>query len=369
VSASHILNFSVILKLWEEVFMNSCGRLFRIQIFGESHGPEIAVGIDGCPAGIALNEADFSADLRRRCSGAPGTTLRREDDRPEIRSGVFNGRTSGAPILVAFANRDMQSSAYAEFISTPRPGQADWTARFKYGGCNDHRGGGHFSGRLTVGLVAAGVVAKKIISPTNVCARLLEAGGDNDIDLALERADAVNDSIGGIVACSAEPMPAGLGEPFFDALESAVARLIFAVPGIRGVEFGDGFAAARMLGSEHNDAIITPDGKTETNHCGGVNGGISNGNPLNLQVAVKPTSSIAKPQNTIDLDSGKRRELVIAGRHDRCFALRLPVVIEAAVAVVLADFALLQQTTIFKPRRGGSLTRPPLIRGKAKGKV
>jgi chorismate synthase len=324
--------------------MNSCGRIFRVHIFGESHGPEIAVGIDGCPAGIALDDADFNEDLRRRRAGAPGTTPRQEDDRPKIRSGVFNGRSSGAPILISFANRDMKSSAYDEFISTPRPGQSDWTARCKYGGCNDHRGGGHFSGRLTVGLVAAGVVAKKIIAPTLVRASLIEAGGDSDIERALKRAADLTDSIGGIVDCTARPMPAGLGEPFFDALEAAIARLIFAVPGIRGVEFGDGFAAAGMLGSKHNDAIVTADGKTETNHCGGVNGGISNGNPLNLRVAVKPTSSIVKAQNTIDLSSGKRRELVIAGRHDRCFALRLPVVIEAAVAIVLADFSLLQQT-------------------------
>lgn len=322
--------------------MNSFGRLFRIHIFGESHGPEIVVGIDGCPAGIVLREDDFDGDLQRRRGGAPGTTQRREDDKPEIRSGVFNGRTSGAPILIAFANRDTRSSDYDEFVSMPRPGQSDWTARLKYGGCNDYRGGGHFSGRLTVGLVAAGVIAKKIISPAVVQATLIEAGGDPDIERALERA-ALNDSIGGIVSCAVEQLPAGLGEPFFDSLESAIAHLIFAVPGIRGVEFGSGFASARMPGSEHNDLILTPAGKTETNHCGGVNGGISNGNPLNLRVAVKPTSSIAKPQYTVDLSSGKRRKLVIAGRHDRCFALRVPVVIEAAVAVALADFALRQQ--------------------------
>jgi chorismate synthase len=324
--------------------MNSFGRLFRIHIFGESHGPEIAVGIDGCPAGIVLRDDDFDGDLQRRRSGAQGTTKRREDDKPEIRSGVFNGRTSGAPILITFANRDTRSSDYDEFVFTPRPGQSDWTARLKYGGYNDYRGGGHFSGRLTVGLVAAGVIAKKIIGPAVVRATLIEAGGDPDIERALKRAADLNDSIGGIVACTVEQMPAGLGEPFFDSLESIIAQLIFAVPGIRGVEFGSGFASARMPGSEHNDLILTPDGKTETNHCGGVNGGISNGNPLNLRVAVKPTSSIAKSQNTIDLSSGKRRKLVIAGRHDRCFALRVPVVIEAAVAVALADFALLQQT-------------------------
>jgi chorismate synthase len=323
--------------------MNSFGRLFRVGLFGESHGPAVGVLIDGCPAGLPLTEADLEADLGRRRAGAKGTTPRAEADKPVIMSGVFRGRTTGAPVLIRFENAAQDPAAYDAIKDTPRPGHADFTGWKKYGGFNDHRGGGHFSGRLTVGLVAAGAVAKKLIRPVEVEARLVEAGGSPDIAAAVEAAAAGKDSAGGIVACEARNVPAGLGEPFFDTAESLLSHILFAIPAVRGVEFGTGFAAARMRGSAHNDPIAAADGRTETNHAGGVNGGITNGNPIVFRVAVKPTASIGRPQRTVDLRTGKAAEITVAGRHDTCIALRAPVVVEAAAAVVLADLMLLEQ--------------------------
>jgi chorismate synthase len=213
----------------------------------------------------------------------------------------------------------------------------------KFGGFNDHRGGGHFSGRLTLGLVAAGVIAKKISEPIEVKANLIEAGGLQDIEKAIDIAVKEDDSIGGIVECKASPMPVGIGEPFFDSLESKIAHLVFSIPATKGVEFGSGFPAARMKGSEHNDNILSIDGKTETNHAGGINGGISNGNELVFRVAVKPTSSTGKAQNTLNLETGKVQELKIGGRHDKCIALRVPVVVESIAAIAIADLLLQAQ--------------------------
>jgi len=323
--------------------MNSFGRIFRIQIQGESHGPEIGVTVDGCPSGLPLQAEEFAADIDRRRSGAAGTTARREEDLPEITAGLFRGKTTGAPLAIRFANHDTRSGDYDRFRDHPRPGQADFTARFKYGGYADHRGGGHFSGRLTLGLVAAGVVAKKLIAPTRISARAVEAGGTSTIEAAVQAAIADHDSIGGLIEGRAETVPAGLGEPFFDSLESLLAHLLFAIPGITGVEFGDGFAAAGMRGSEYNDPIIDASGSTPTNHAGGVNGGISNGNPLRFRVAARPTASIGREQDTFHMGSGRVEPLIIGGRHDACFALRLPVIVEAAAAIVLADLMLLEQ--------------------------
>jgi chorismate synthase len=317
--------------------MNSLGRVFRVSVAGESHGPAIAVLIDGCPAGLPLGVEDFAADLERRRGGRPGTTTRREDDAPEIVSGVFNGRTSGAPILAVFPNRDARPGAYDELAHTPRPGHADWTGWHKFGGFNDPRGGGHFSGRLTVALVAGGVVAKKLIAPAEVHARIVEIGGSADYEALVERARAQGDSLGGIVECRASGVPPGLGEPFFDSLESLIGHAVFAVPAVKGIEFGAGFGAARMRGSEMNDAIVDVSGRTATNHAGGINGGISNGNDIVFRVAVKPTSSIATPQETVDLRTGESRKISVGGRHDACIALRVPVVLEAVTAIVLAD--------------------------------
>jgi chorismate synthase len=322
--------------------MNSFGRLFRVNIYGESHGNQVGVLIDGCPAGLSISEEDFTEDLLRRKSGAKGTTPRIEDDKPSIESGVFNGYTTGAPILISFQNKNTQSKDYKNLISFPRPGHADFTAKMKFGGFNDYRGGGHFSGRLTLGLVAAGVIAKKLIHQIQVKARLIEAGGESDIEKAIDQAISNEDSIGGIVECSAENLSVGLGEPFFDSLESLLSYVVFSIPAIKGIEFGSGFKAARMFGSEHNDPIVDSTGRTITNYAGGINGGISNGNPLIFRVAVKPTSSISKEQQTVNLDTGKKEKLTVKGRHDACIALRVPVVLEAATAIVLTDLMLLE---------------------------
>ena len=323
--------------------MNSFGRLFRIILFGESHGPAVGVVIDGCPAGCALAGEDLTADLDRRRAGARGTSSRAEADRPVILSGVFHGRTTGAPILIRFDNAAQDSGAYETVRDRPRPGHADFTGWKKSGGFNDYRGAGHFSGRLTVGLVAAGAVAKKIIRPLKVEARLIEVGGRPEIGEAVEEAIAENDSVGGLVACEIRNVPAGLGEPFFDSAESLLSHALFAIPAVRAVEFGAGFEAARMRGSQHNDPIVSPDGLTATNHAGGIVGGLTNGNPIFFRVAVKPTASIPRPQRTMDLKTSRPAEIAIAGRHDACIALRVPVVVEAAAAVVLADLMLMEQ--------------------------
>ena len=323
--------------------MNSFGRLFRISIFGESHGEAMGIVVDGCPAGMPLEVEDFETDLARRRSGAKGTTPRQEEDVPELVSGVLNGATTGAPLAILFRNQDVRSSDYVGTKATPRPGHADFVASVKFGGFQDRRGGGHFSGRLTVGLVAAGVVAKKALGDMDIRARVIEAGGSADIDKAVDRADEKDDSIGGIVECTVNNMTAGLGEPFFNSLESQLAHIAFAIPAIKGLEFGSGFAAARMWGSEHNDNILDAAGTTETNHAGGINGGISNGNELVFRAAVKPASSISQTQRTVNLETGKIADLRIEGRHDKCIALRVPPVLEAATAVVLADSMLLEQ--------------------------
>ncbi|HZJ73337.1 MAG TPA: chorismate synthase [Perlabentimonas sp.] len=324
--------------------MNSFGRIFRISIFGESHGPAIGVTIDGVPAGIKLSIADFTPDLTRRKSGAPGTTPRIESDTPEIISGWFNEHTTGAPLTILFKNTNTQSSDYGNIANTPRPGHADFAARKRFKGYNDYRGGGHFSGRLTLALVAAGVIAKKIIPNINIQAKLLKVGGSSYIEKSVVNAVAENNSVGGLIECQAKGIPLGLGEPFFDSVESVISQLAFAVPAIKGIEFGSGFAAAAMSGSEHNDLIIDKTGKTATNNAGGITGGLTNGNDLVFRVAVKPTSSIGIKQSTFSLETGKTEELVVKGRHDACIALRVPVVIEAITAIALADFMLISNS-------------------------
>ncbi len=323
--------------------MNSFGRLFRISIFGESHGNAVGITIDGCPAGMPVSADDFTTDLTRRKSGAKGTTPRTEADQPHFVSGIFKGKTTGAPLTILFENANIKPKDYEGLWQQPRPGHADFVAQQKFGGYGDYSGGGHFSGRLTVALVSAGVIAKKIINPTTVVAKILEVGGRKDISQTIDEAVANQDSIGGLIECTATQMPVGLGEPFFDAVESLVSHIIFAIPATKGIEFGSGFAAAKMKGSEHNDLIISADGKTRTNNAGGINGGISNGNDLVFRVAVKPTSSIGKPQNTFNFAHDAVEELKTEGRHDACIALRIPPVIEAATAIVLADLMLIDQ--------------------------
>ena len=382
--------------------MNHFGNIFRVSIFGESHGEQIGTVVDGLPPGLPLSEEDFAADIARRRSGAKGTTPRVEADEPQILSGVYEGYTTGAPLAIVFHNTNTKSQDYEALQSVPRPGHADYTANLKYGGFQDPRGGGHFSGRLTLPVVAAGVIAKKLLFATiagatrgrvqfRCDAKLVEIGGIADPaqwDAALDQAQKEGDSLGGVVECVVSGVPAGLGEPFWDSVESRLSHALFAIPGVRGVEFGDGFAAARMKGSEHNDVyapagcgghghggcrehgadhegcchehgegegcchggeehdheggcchggeghheggccghhrnrLVTP----ATNHAGGVNGGITNGNPVVFRVAFKPTASIAKAG--------------IPGRHDVCFALRTPVIVEAMAAIVLVDLAL-----------------------------
>lgn len=332
--------------------MNSFGKLFRISILGESHGESVGIVIDGCPAGIPLKHSDFEGDFSRRRSGAKGTTPRRESDNPRIISGVFNNYTTGAPVSVIFENASARSGDYSRLRDIPRPGHADFTASRKFGGYQDHRGGGHFSGRLTLGMVAAGVIAKKIIAPVEITGSILEAGGSSHIDAAVDRALEEQDSIGGVVECRIGKVPVGLGEPFFDSLESVMSHMVFSIPAVRGIEFGSGFRAAKMRGSEHNDNFVDTDGTTETNHAGGINGGITNGNEIVFRVAVKPASSIYSTQRTLNFTTGEMEELRIEGRHDACIALRVPVVVEAAAAVVMADFMLLSQkiSRVFKPK-------------------
>lgn len=323
--------------------MNSFGRNFRVSIYGESHGTGAGILIDGCPPGIPLTAEDFSEDLGRRRSGKKGTTPRIEADEPHIMNGVFNGYTTGAPIHIQFYNTNTRSRDYAQFINTPRPGHADFVAHQKYNGFEDPRGGGHFSGRITLGIVAAGVVAKKILGETKVNAELVEVAGSKEIEKVIEEIADSGDSVGGIVECRVINAPVGLGEPFFDSTEAMISHMVFAIPATKGIEFGSGFDAAKMKGSEHNDCFIDKDGTTKTNHAGGINGGITNGNEIFFRVGVKPTSSISLKQDTYNMSEDKMDELVVEGRHDACIALRMPVVLEAGTAIVLADLKLTAQ--------------------------
>lgn len=323
--------------------MNSFGRIFRVTIFGESHGAMVGITVDGCPAGIPLKQEDFLADLDRRKAGATGTTPRKEDDIPRIISGVFNDHTSGSPVTIVFENNNTKSADYDTIKNTPRPGHADFVLNKKYKGFNDYRGGGHSSGRLTVALVAAGVVAKKILAGIEVRAQLSEAGGNTDIEAAINKAVEEQDSIGGIISCTVSGIPLGIGEPFFDSVESVISHAIFSIPAVKGIEFGSGFAGTKMKGSEHNDSIIDATGKTATNNAGGINGGISNGNALTFNVAIKPTSSTPKEQQTWNEASQSVEAFTVKGRHDLCIALRAPVVVEAAAAIALADLLMINK--------------------------
>ena len=358
--------------------MNTLGRKFRVSIFGESHGELIGVVLDGVPAGLELSEHDFQQDILRRKSGAKGTTPRIEADSPMIVSGVFEGHTTGAPLTITFKNTNTHSSDYELFAAMPRPGHADLTAALKWDDCQDPRGGGHFSGRMTLPVVAAGVVAKKILEDATILdetpvrginARIIELGGialgevrvsdvagDSEaasvyVDAseselpaawhdAIDKAMNEGDSLGAVVECVVPYVDPGYGEPFWDSVESQVAHAVFAIPGVRGIEFGDGFAAAQMKGSEHNDPI-GEDGRPLKNGAGGINGGITNGAPIVFRVAFKPTSSIRKAQQTFNFATGQMDELVVPGRHDACFALRAPVVVEAMTAIALADLVLM----------------------------
>lgn len=333
--------------------MNSFGSLFRVHIYGESHGSGIGVLIDGVPSGIKLTLEDFTKDLSKRKSGKIGTTPRKEDDIPNIISGVFNDFTTGAPINIFFENKNTDSKVYTDFKSHPRPGHADFSATKKYSGFNDIRGGGHFSGRLTLALVAAGVIAKKILNNFIFSSEIESIGILNKLEFdkklenyLLETAHS-GDSLGGTISLTIKNVPIGLGEPFFDSVESVLSSIIFSIPGIKGIEFGAGFKGTEFLGSKFNDCFIDKSGKTSSNNNGGINGGITNGNDIFLKVAVKPTSSIFKPQETFNFKDKNIQSLKINGRHDVAFLLRVPIVLENAVAIALADLYLQNKKIFF----------------------
>lgn len=324
--------------------MNSFGRLFRVHIIGESHGELVGVCIDGCPAGLAVDESDFETDLTRRKGGKKGTTPRVEADLPLIKTGVFNGKTTGAPITILFENKNIRSEDYTQQVEIFRPGHADFVADEKFGGFQDYRGGGHFSARLTTGIVAAGVIAKKLL-PNNIQieAKIIEVAGERNIEEGLQKAIKQKDTVGGIITCRVANLPIGLGEPFFDSMESVLAHVMFAIPAVKGIEFGNGFEAARLFGSENNDCFIKSSGETKTNNAGGINGGITNGNELVFRIAIKPASSTPQQQESLNFKTNQITSFKITGRHDLCVALRAPVIVEAMTAIVLSDFLILEQ--------------------------
>lgn len=314
-----------------------------MSVCGESHGPALVAILDGVPAGIELNADSFEEALARRRGEGRFVTSRQEQDAVEIICGEYGGATTGAPLVLMIKNRDTRPSDYSSVAQHPRPGHADMVARARYNGFNDPRGGGSFSGRLTAAMVAAGTVAKKILSPATLKGELVEIGGLRRADewpARLAAAAAQGDSLGGVVELRASGLATGLGEPPFDGVEPYLGQALLSIPGVRGVEFGDGFAGAAMLGSEHNDCYIDAQGHTATNHAGGANGGLTNGNELLARVAFKPTPSIAKPQSTFNIAHNAMEPLRIAGRHDVCFALRTPVIVESYAALALADLLL-----------------------------
>lgn len=352
---------------------NIFGEDFRITSFGESHGRCVGVVIGGCPAGLKLAEKDIQAELDKRKPGQSKiTTQRKEEDKVEILSGVFQGFTTGAPLCLLVFNKDIKSESYEEIKKgLIRPGHADLTAFMKYGGFNDYRGGGRFSGRITAGFVMAGAVAKKLLNllKIEILAHTVQIGGvkigkaeiseikkntyKNEVRCAdlgaaekmaaeIEKAKREGDSVGGIIEGIALSLPVGLGEPVFDTLDGELAKALFAIPGVKGVEFGAGFKAAEIKGSQNNDLFLLGGRKiiTKTNNSGGILGGISNGMPLAVRVAIKPTASIAKSQITVNMKKLTEEELKIKGRHDPCIVPRAVPVVEAMLAITICDFAM-----------------------------
>lgn len=322
---------------------NSFGNRFKIEIYGGSHTESLGVKIWGVPAGLPLTEADFEVDIARRRSGAIGSTPRRESDTPHIVSGVVNGVTTAEVLEIVFYNENTRSKDYDKLKNHPRPSHADLTARHKYGEEFDLRGGGIFSGRMTLLLVAAGVVAKKLLVGANFSSRIVEIAGSKDPDMfetIIAAAQRDKDSVGGVIECIVSGAGRDLGEPFFDSVESIAAHLLFSVPAVKGVEFGSGFEGVRLRGSERNDVVIDSNGTTATNNEGGINGGITNGNPIIVRVAIKPTPSIAQPQNSYNFESQRIEPLIIGGRHDACILVRAAVVVEAVMAISLAELKL-----------------------------
>ncbi len=353
--------------------MNEFGTRFRIGIFGTSHGPCVGAKVEGCPAGSRISEAAIQIELDRRSPGkGPISTTRKERDRLELLSGIRNGKATGGPIVGLVRNVDKDSSAYDAFLRVPRPGHADYPAMTKYGGHHDHRGGGQFSGRMTAGLVIGGAIARQVLEekgisflaqtiqigkvllkkevPFSIAERIVRANpvGCADRDTAelmkeeIVRAHEEKDSVGGVVRCTVVGLPPGVGEPFFWSVESAVSAMMFSIPGVKGVDFGSGFRCASMRGSEHNDPFAIRGGKiiTKTNNAGGALGGLTTGMPVDFKVAFKPTSSIARPQMSVDIMSKKPVQLEIKGRHDPCIVPRAVPVVENSAAAVFLDLML-----------------------------
>lgn len=352
---------------------NSLGKSLRMTCFGESHGRCMGIVMDGFPAGFEFNEEEIQSELDRRRPGqSPLTSSRREIDRLELLSGVFNGYTTGAPICMLVWNKDRDSSEYYKRRWTPRPGHADYTASIKYGGFNDFRGGGRFSGRITVGYVLAGALAKKLLKRTlgiEVLAHTKEIGGikakDSSIQEirtnkeknlvrcgdteaaelmieAVKKASEEGDSLGGSVECYSLNMPTGLGEPIYDTLEGELSKALFSIPAVKNVGFGHGYRFSEIKGSESNDPYIIEDGEitTETNKGGGILGGISIGTPIICNITFKPTPSIGKEQKTVNLKSLEETSIKISGRHDPCIVPRAVPVVESLTSFVIADLAL-----------------------------
>lgn len=322
---------------------NSFGNILRTTIFGASHAEEVGVIVEGVPWGITLREEMFAQDLNRRRPQRQGETTRCEADTPIVEGLSSESVTTGERITIRFRNSNRRSDDYAQFELHPRPSHADLVQRRKYGKEYDISGGGMASGRMTVALVAAGVVAKQIIPEVTFHSRLVEVGGCCDVDSfddVISAAAREGDSVGGVVECVAHGVKGLLGEPFFDSAESMISHLLFSIPGVKGVEFGDGFESARRRGSERNDVIVDSEGHTATNSEGGINGGITNGNDIVVRVAMKPTPSIAKAQHTYHLGKERVMPLVVGGRHDACIARRAVVVVEAMVALALAELKL-----------------------------
>ncbi|MCD4826635.1 MAG: chorismate synthase [Acholeplasmataceae bacterium] len=319
--------------------MNSYGHLFKITLYGESHQDAIGAVLDGLPAGTKIDEELIKQDLEKRKPKQIGTTPRKEDDKFRITSGVFNGYATGSPIHIMIENKNVISKDYQHLKTHPRPGHADFVSQVKYKGFQDYRGGGRFSGRLTAALVAAGSIAKMAI-PFKIKSELIQVGSLKDMNKLDEYLlDVVKkgESIGGIIKLTVSDMIVGMGEPFFNKLDSELSQLLFSVPAVKGVEFGLGFSGVEYFGSQFNDVLLDCNGKTKTNHSGGMTGGISNGNDLTINVFVKPTSSIQKSQDTINLETNQVEPLEINGRHDVAIVRRVGIVLENMVAIGLLN--------------------------------
>jgi len=327
---------------------NSFGKLFRFTIFGQSHAPAIGVTIEGLPSGFEIDMEKLSSFLSRRAPGGRYSTSRKEPDVPEFISGLVDGKTCGAPITAIIQNTNTRSADYEYMRHIPRPGHADFTAMVKYGESRDYSGGGQFSGRLTAPLCIAGGIAMQLLEKRGVSvnARILSIGGEKDSERMFELIDKVRtegDSVGGIIECTVEGLCPGVGEPMFDGLENRIAQAVFAIPAVKGIEFGAGFESATMLGSECNDPFYF-DGegnvRTDGNNHGGILGGISSGMPIVFRTAIKPTPSIAKEQQSVDMEKKENCTLQVRGRHDPCIVPRALPCIEAAAAVAVYDLIL-----------------------------